>query len=280
MAAARRAHLEPPGPGHALGRSSSCSRTRGSPTAHVPEVVVQFGAAPTSRAALELVRRARRLDHRRPGPPRRRSPPQGRLDPPRRAGGLRVPGLADRITSRAGRARGSEHGERRTGARELRWTRFSTAWDEPFEGRIARDVAASVPDGGVLVVGSSMPVRDLDAYMRPRDGLGVLANRGASGIDGFVSTALGVSATGAPTTALCGDLTLLHDVGSLIWSAGRGTTASSSSRTTTAARSSRSSRNASCPSSRSCSRPRTGSSSARSAGPPAPDTPWSNVPPT
>jgi 2-succinyl-5-enolpyruvyl-6-hydroxy-3-cyclohexene-1-carboxylate synthase len=90
------------------------------------------------------------------------------------------------------------------------------------EPGVARSVVGGVPDGGRLVVSSSMPVRDVEWYGAPRAGLTMHCNRGANGIDGVVSTAVGVAVgSGAPTVALVGDLAFVYDAGALMGAANR-----------------------------------------------------------
>jgi len=86
------------------------------------------------------------------------------------------------------------------------------------EPALAHQVFASLPAGASLFVSSSMPVRDLESFGLPRrDPPTVFANRGANGIDGVTSTALGVTlGVPGPTVALVGDLAFLHDVSALI----------------------------------------------------------------
>jgi 2-succinyl-5-enolpyruvyl-6-hydroxy-3-cyclohexene-1-carboxylate synthase len=94
------------------------------------------------------------------------------------------------------------------------------AHHEATDPYVARSVMASA--AGSLVVASSMPVRDVEWFAAPRIGLRVHANRGANGIDGVVSTAVGVAAgTDAPVTALVGDIAFLHDANALLGLASR-----------------------------------------------------------
>lgn len=86
-----------------------------------------------------------------------------------------------------------------------------------FEGTVAREVVRVLPRDAALVSSSSLPIRALDAFTSVSAPLDVFASRGASGIDGNTSMALGVAAsTGRTTVCLTGDLAFLHDVGALM----------------------------------------------------------------
>jgi 2-succinyl-5-enolpyruvyl-6-hydroxy-3-cyclohexene-1-carboxylate synthase len=88
------------------------------------------------------------------------------------------------------------------------------------EPAIARSLAEELPAGSALFASSSMPVREVEWWSRPRDGLQVFANRGTNGIDGVLSTAIGVAsaprAPGGQVVALVGDLAFLYDAGVLL----------------------------------------------------------------
>jgi len=89
---------------------------------------------------------------------------------------------------------------------------------DQFEPKLLAALEPELPDGAIVWLSSSMPVRDVEAYFpqSPRQ-LRFLSNRGANGIDGVVSSAAGAAlATRAPTWLLTGELALLHDIGGLL----------------------------------------------------------------
>ena len=184
-----------------------------------PRVVLQFGGRPTSKRLTQWIQAVRPeayvVVH----------PEPERLDPSHRVTcAVRASSgpFADLLLESLRR-----EGSSPTQQKELRlWQRAAEAAQEaagPIRGGLNEPLVANMlgrwiqADHG-LVVAASMPVRDLDAYAT-RDGRRlcyVAANRGASGIDGTVATAVGYArGLGRPTAVLIGDLALLHDQTSL-----------------------------------------------------------------
>jgi 2-succinyl-5-enolpyruvyl-6-hydroxy-3-cyclohexene-1-carboxylate synthase len=88
---------------------------------------------------------------------------------------------------------------------------------ELFEGKVFTELSQLLPSGATLFVGNSMPIRDADTFFFTTDKqIRILANRGANGIDGVVSSALGVSAVAEPLVLVIGDLSFYHDLNGLL----------------------------------------------------------------
>ena len=95
---------------------------------------------------------------------------------------------------------------------------LSTAIDEPhcFEGRTIRELQKQIPEDGQIFVANSMTIRDFDYFWFSGESKAVLyGNRGVNGIDGTISTALGLAVNGRPTYLVTGDLSLFHDLNGL-----------------------------------------------------------------
>ena len=103
------------------------------------------------------------------------------------------------------------------------WQKYSTrsaklisefgGWNE---ASIAQQIGESIPDGSALFISSSRPIRDIEGFVTPRRGITTYANRGLAGIDGNISSALGIASGHAKTFAVLGDLAFLHDITGLI----------------------------------------------------------------
>lgn len=186
-----------------------------------PDIVLRLGDTPTSKALLQYLERhdgARQVLL--PGD-------ASWNDPDFVARGVLAGDLRTACAVLAGAV--EDRGARESSPWAARWRAIDASagaamdgWmgqlGEPFEGRAIADLASLLPDGATLMAGNSMPVRDVDAFVRgtPR-AVRILGNRGANGIDGVVSTALGASAAAAGPVALAvGDVSFVHDLGGLL----------------------------------------------------------------
>ena len=104
-----------------------------------------------------------------------------------------------------------------------RWQKYSARavkkisdlnqWSEAVA---AREIAAGLANGTSLYISSSRPIRDIEGFAKARSGIETFANRGLAGIDGNISTALGIASQRSSTVAVLGDLSFLHDITGLI----------------------------------------------------------------
>lgn len=184
-----------------------------------PEFVLQVGGAPTGRALGRWIADSgvERVVLARHGVPEAFNQASrivvGDLEPTLR-------GLVERLRRAAGsseRAAGDWPADLARIADRARALADEAAGRAGSQGEAVRAAVDAIPRGGVLVIGNSMPVRDVDLYVPAGDrDITVLAQRGAAGIDGLIAGAAGsAAASGRPTLLLLGDVSFQHDLGGL-----------------------------------------------------------------
>lgn len=184
-----------------------------------PELVLQFGGPPTSKAYHRYAARHADAVHLLTDPAGApRQPARLAREVLAADATLTALALADALSSAAEPLLGWFAGFQEADAAARRAIAAAVLADEaPLEGALFAALLPSLPEGSLLYAGNSMPVRDLDAFApgSPRR-LRVLVNRGASGIDGIVSSALGAGAVQeAPVVCVTGDLSFHHDLNAL-----------------------------------------------------------------
>jgi len=186
---------------------------------HRPEWILRFGNMPVSRSLLHYLHslQAGRLIL---------VDPFGRWpDPLHRTGEmlratpqLVCDGLATRISTAAPISWWKVFSRQEQVAAQLR---YDLTGSEPwFEAHLVPALLNSLPADSILFAGNSMPVRELDSFSSSQEkSLQLIANRGASGIDGHVSSLLGLAsaaAEGTTVAGLIGDLAFYHDMNGLL----------------------------------------------------------------
>lgn len=182
-----------------------------------PEVIIRFGAMPTSKAFILFIQ-----DH-----------PKARQIVIDKDGGWREPTLMASHMLYIDPVKLcrmlSEMVEKRIGSTEwgTQWKKLneiSQSYMQAegqrnglFEGQVIIELQKLLPDTSTIFVGNSMPVRDLDTFFAVTEkNIRTMANRGANGIDGLVSSALGAGVVCSPLVLVIGDVSFFHDLNGLL----------------------------------------------------------------
>ena len=181
----------------------------------VPEVVVRVGAPPTCKPLRLWLER-----HKAPlvmfDPSSSWAEPSFTVSNVVAAGHEGLLGIAESITSPTPERDWAQSWE--TADQQAATVINGVLDSEPLlQPAVARELGRQLPSDHVLYLSNSMPVRDVDSFLEARsDSLWVMGNRGASGIDGVISSAAGAAASGHRTTLLIGDLAFQHDISGLL----------------------------------------------------------------